>query len=63
MGWVPTESKNKQKHVLLTSVMVSPCCVKWANGCDVVKVRFNRLQEPDIRMGIATDISLISDVN
>ena len=51
------ESKNKQKHVRLPSVMVSPCCVKWANWCDVDKVRFKRLQEPDICMGIATDIS------
>ena len=42
------ESKNKQKRVHLTSVMVSPCCVKWAIGCDVDKVTFEHLQEPDI---------------
>ena len=48
MGWVPMESKNKQKLVRLTSVMVSPYYVKWTIGCDVDKVTFEHLQEPDI---------------
>ena len=48
MGWVPMESKNKQKLVRLTSVMVSPYCVKWTIGCDVDKVTFEHLLEPDI---------------
>lgn len=48
MGWVPMESKNKQKLVRLTSVMVSQYCVKWTIWCEVDKVTFEHLQEPDI---------------